>query len=65
MIIVIKNSEIKDMIHDLEELEENFWLKYKYYNESNRQFLEDKFNGLYAKFYELLAEDGVQEEMEI
>lgn len=62
MIIYTKKEEIDSIISKLSDIEENFWLQYKNRSENNRICLENAFEELYNKLYELI--EGKQVEME-
>lgn len=65
MIVMFKKEEVVDLIKNLEELERKFWLDYKFYNESNKHFLELRFQDLYRELEKHLDDIGIQEEMNI
>lgn len=63
MIIYVKSSELDDVIEKLENIEEKFWLNYKYYRDIDRKETAKQFESLFKLLWDLKKDDGIQETM--
>lgn len=65
MIAFIKSDEIKELLSELRDIEERFWINYRNYRKDDRKFIEDNFIKIYEMLDSISRTDGVQEEMRI
>lgn len=65
MIAFIKSDEIKELLSELRDIEERFWINYRNYRKDDRKFIEDNFIKIYEMLDSISSTNGVQEEMRI